>query len=92
MPSLARSGFGGNQNPPPESAVEPPTYSDFSTTRTDRPASFAARAASMPVPAPTTTKSYSSCAVVEVVLRVAGWFWGTDMVLLRLRRGYAAVT
>ena len=83
MPSLASSGLGGTQNPPPDSAVEPPTYSDFSTTRTERPASFATSAASIPVPAPTTTKSYSW---VWVVLAVTVMLW------LRLLRRYAVVT
>src|SRR5271165_1576777 len=56
-PAFCSTGLAGNQKAPPDRAVEPPTYSVFSTIREDKPSSQAARTAAMPVPDPTTRRS-----------------------------------
>jgi hypothetical protein len=56
-PSAVSRELAGIQKAPPERAVEPPTYSVFSTSRVFRPASCPAMAAAMPVPVPMTNRS-----------------------------------
>src|SRR5436190_1453961 len=61
MPAAAMWWLFGIQSTPPETAVVPPTFSDFSSTTTLAPPSWAARAAVSPAPPePTTTTSAST--------------------------------
>ncbi|BCO63036.1 hypothetical protein MINTM008_32000 [Mycobacterium intracellulare] len=73
-PASASTGLAGSHSAPPDRAVEPPTYDDFSTINADNPDSWAANAAAMPVPEPTTSRSTAVSATGSpagiVVLRV----------------------
>src|SRR5215470_11341998 len=56
-PFSSRIGHVGSHSAPPDRAVDPPTYADFSAISTFRPRSAPASAAAMPVPEPITNKS-----------------------------------